>query len=273
MKSKFDVKIDDKSVDINIIKFSDGTIQMNLPLNAIHRGADLVTVEATIVDSDGIIGLCQLKEIIDTTLCKQINTCLLMEYIPYARYDRAMTAGDSFSLKVFANILNSLNFDTVMVRDAHSPISTSLINNCIEISQAESLALTVKNLDEYNFIISPDLGAVKKAEKVSEAYEIPLVRAFKKRDVATGHTVFDSIIDIKYIEELVGSSVIIIDDICDGGATFSNLAQNLKEQYGVSKVDLLVTHGIFKNGRNIPYVDDVKCLNDLEVLIYPERFE
>ena len=30
MKSKFDVKIDDKSVDINIIKFSDGTIQMNL---------------------------------------------------------------------------------------------------------------------------------------------------------------------------------------------------------------------------------------------------
>lgn len=273
MKSKFDVKIDDKSVDINIIKFSDGTIQMNLPLNAIHRGADLVTVEATIVDSDGIIALCQLKEIIDTTLHKQINTCLLMEYIPYARYDRAMTTGDSFSLKVFANILNSLNFDAVMVRDAHSPISTSLINNCIEISQAESLALTVKNLDEYDFIISPDLGAVKKAEKVSEAYEIPLVRAFKKRDVATGHTVFDSIIDIKYIEELVGSSVIIIDDICDGGATFANLAQNLKEQYGVSKVDLLVTHGIFKNGRDIPYVDDAKCLNDLEVLIYPERFE
>ena len=114
---------------------------------------------------------------------------------------------------------------------------------------------------------------LKKAEQVSESYKIPLVRAIKKRDVATGYTVFDSIIDIKYIEELVGSSVIIIDDICDGGATFSNLAQNLKEQYGVSKVDLLVTHGIFKNGRNIPYVDDVKCLNDLEVLIYPERFE
>ena len=247
MKSKFDVKIDDKSVDINIIKFSDGTIQMNLPLNAIHRGADLVTVEATIVDSDGIIALCQLKEIIDTTLHKQINTCLLMEYIPYARYDRAMTTGDSFSLKVFANILNSLNFDAVMVRDAHSPISTSLINNCIEISQAESLALTVKNFDEYDFIISPDLGAVKKAEKVSEAYEIPLVRAFKKRDVATGHTVFDSIIDIKYIEELVGSSVIIIDDICDGGATFKGIAEELKK-LNCEHVVLYVTHGIFSKG-------------------------
>ena len=31
MKSKFDVKIDDKRVDINIIKFSDGTIQVNNP--------------------------------------------------------------------------------------------------------------------------------------------------------------------------------------------------------------------------------------------------
>ena len=273
MKSKFKINVDDEKVNIIITKFSDGTIQMNLGLDAYLRGGDIINVEASIVDNDGIIALCQLKDIIDNYFPKTINTCLSLQYIPYARYDRAMTTGDSFSLKVFANILNSLNFDAVMVRDAHSPISTSLINNCIEISQSESLALTIENLDEYNFIVSPDLGAVKKAEKVSEAFEIPLVRAFKKRDVATGHTVFDSIIDVKYIEDLKGSSVIIIDDICDGGATFSNLAQNLKEQYGVSKVDLLVTYGIFKNGRNIPYVDDVKCLNDLEVLIYPERFE
>ena len=273
MKSKFEINVDDKKVNINITKFSDGTIQMNLGLDAYLRGGDIINVEASIVDNDGIIALCQLKDIIDNYFPKTINTCLSLQYIPYARYDRRMVDGDSFSLKVFTNILNSLNFDLVFVRDAHSAISTSLINNCIEISQSESLALTIENLDEYNFIVSPDLGAVKKAEQVSESYKIPLVRAIKKRDVATGYTVFDSIIDIKYIEELVGSSVIIIDDICDGGATFSNLAQNLKEQYGVSKVDLLVTHGIFKNGRNIPYVDDVKCLNDLEVLIYPERFE
>ncbi len=30
MKSKFEINVDDKKVNINITKFSDGTIQMNL---------------------------------------------------------------------------------------------------------------------------------------------------------------------------------------------------------------------------------------------------
>ena len=58
---------------------------------------------------------------------------LIMPYIPYARQDRVCAQGESFSLKIFANMLNAVNFENVYVLDAHSDVSVSLINNCIKI--------------------------------------------------------------------------------------------------------------------------------------------
>jgi len=44
--------------------------------------------------------------------------------------------------------------------------------------------------------------------------------------------------------------LIIIDDICDGGATFINIAKHFRENYGdlKGKIYLIVTHGIFSKG-------------------------
>ena len=130
MKSKFEINVDDKKVNINITKFSDGTIQMNLGLDAYLRGGDIINVEASIVDNDGIIALCQLKDIIDNYFPKTINTCLSLQYIPYARYDRRMVDGDSFSLKVFTNILNSLSdlYETTLPREIIEQIMKDTID-------------------------------------------------------------------------------------------------------------------------------------------------
>ena len=44
-----------------------------------------------------------------------------------------------------------------------------------------------------------------------------------------------------------GMNVMIVDDICDGGATFVILAKALYEG-GAKEVNLFVTHGIFSKG-------------------------
>ena len=45
------------------------------------------------------------------------------------------------------------------------------------------------------------------------------------------------------------SSLIVVDDICDGGYTFIQLAQVIKEEYGFTgDLHLVVTHGIFSKG-------------------------
>ena len=59
---------------------------------------------------------------------------LIIPYFPAARQDRVMVKGEPLSVKVYANIVNSLNFDKVIVFDAHSEVTPAVLNNCEVIS-------------------------------------------------------------------------------------------------------------------------------------------
>lgn len=48
---------------------------------------------------------------------------LNMPYIPNARMDRVKNEDEVFTLKYFAQLINNLNFERVIVRDAHSDVS------------------------------------------------------------------------------------------------------------------------------------------------------
>ena len=52
---------------------------------------------------------------------------------------------------------------------------------------------------------------------------------------------------------------IILDDICDGGRTFIELAKELRKVYGECYIALVVTHGIFSKGLDVilEHLDDV----------------
>ena len=47
--------------------------------------------------------------------------------------------------------------------------------------------------------------------------------------------------------DIQNKTILIIDDICDGGMTFKLTAERLKE-LGAKEVHLYVTHGIFSKG-------------------------
>lgn len=56
---------------------------------------------------------------------------LNMPYIPNARQDRVKDMDDVFTLKIFAQFINSLNFHSVTVFDPHSSVSEALFNNLV----------------------------------------------------------------------------------------------------------------------------------------------
>ena len=127
MRSKFSVSIEDSGQreiieydDSSIIRFSDGTIQINKFPSIKYLGGQLnqnsVLIKADILDSDGIMVLSQIKNMLDTWF-KGIKIDLQFNYLPYARYDRAMKENDSFSLKAFTDIINSMNFNRVLLID------------------------------------------------------------------------------------------------------------------------------------------------------------
>lgn len=174
---------------------------------------------------------------------------LVMPYIPYARQDRVCNEGESFSLKLFSDILNTFNLNKVFVSDPHSDVATALIKNTVVTTQAETFKDYCNYTKLWDFvngctIVSPDAGSNKKIASVCRVAEkTSFVRADKIRDVQTG-----KILETVVFADSLSGMYLIVDDICDGGATFTALAQELKKK-GAHKVALYVTHGIFSKGK------------------------
>ena len=252
---KADVQLLVLNVPVTIYKFSGGELHVKLPEPLIQHiyNRDIVDIHvrmnssdaimATLLVTDAIRQLCIVNPIID----------LIMDYTPYARQDRLCDKGEAFSLKVLAGLINSQNYNSVFVLDAHSDVAPALINNCFNMS-AESAILRdetmVKLFEENDFVfVAPDAGAGKKVFKITKAIsdkvgkEFPLVQALKVRNPQTGQIISTEV----YSDELNGKHCMIFDDICDGGRTFIELSKVLREK-GATSVSLYVSHGIFSAG-------------------------
>lgn len=181
---------------------------------------------------------------------KRMDVKLINVFIPYfpaARQDRVMISGEPLSVKVYADILNSLKLNKVAVFDAHSEVTPALLDNCEVIPNHAFIAEVLKKIGKEVKLISPDGGALKKIYKVSEYLGgVEVVECSKSRDVKTGKLSGFKV----YNDDLEGMDCLIVDDICDGGGTFVGLAEELKKK-NAGKLYLAVSHGIFNKGFDV----------------------
>lgn len=229
-----------------VFKFPTGEIQVTLSPKFLNKNyvfeAFPITITGSILSSDNLIELLQLNNALNSAGVNYNLIRLVMPYCAYSRQDRICNAGESFSLKVFAQLINSCNFASVTTWDNHSDVSTALINNCTNI-HVKDLIEPVSN-NEYDYLVSPDAGANKKVFALSQSIKIPMIRADKIRDTATGNIIDTQVYTTK--EQIEGKRLLIVDDICAGGRTFKELAQKLKS-IADCDIDLYVTHGFFNN--------------------------
>lgn len=165
---------------------------------------------------------------------------LHMPYIPNARMDRVKNKEDVFTLKYFAEILNSLNFDTVTVLDPHSSVSEALINNLRVISPEGNILRTIMKLSANGIkdllMFYPDEGCVK---RVSNLINCPYAFGIKKRNWETGK--IEGLDVAGAVDQINGKDILIVDDICSRGGTFLHSAKKLKE-LGANDIYLYVSH-------------------------------
>jgi ribose-phosphate pyrophosphokinase len=170
---------------------------------------------------------------------KPSNLRLVMKYFPYSRQDRRCHNGEGHSLKMVAKWINSLSFDKVVTWDAHSSVLDACVDNLEERKQWQC-AMT---LPRYDVLIAPDAGASKKiaAHRQVEEEFVPYLVAEKTRE--------DGTVKLKLPAfDFVGKRACVVDDLCDGGATFLAVAEALKGIDGPKQLDLYVTHGLFTKG-------------------------
>ena len=166
---------------------------------------------------------------------------LVLPFVPGARQDRLNHSGDFlFTAKSIAQMINARHLPSVTVLDPHSEVAPALIDRCRVVHAADCITTPP---GKYAAVISPDAGAEKRAGEVARKLGVPLIHAWKTRDVATGQI-------SGFGKEIVGaafmgSKMLIVDDICDGGGTFTGLAREFPEDVDLH---LWTTHGIYSKG-------------------------
>jgi ribose-phosphate pyrophosphokinase len=174
---------------------------------------------------------------------------LEMLYIPYERMDREIH-NQLFSMKYFAEIIKTCNFDTIKVLDAHSHVSKDFLkevcNNLVEVNLADYVEV-VKSIENIDLICYPDKGAYSKYPSViQESGEsiamINYMYGNKVRDLANKGQIVDyELMGALSDDDYKGKNVLIIDDICCLGGTAYNCAKALKAK-GVNKVIFYISH-------------------------------
>ncbi|MDG3009240.1 ribose-phosphate pyrophosphokinase [Rhodococcus sp. D2-41] len=161
----------------------------------------------------------------------------VVPYLPGARQDR----GRPFGAAVYAGLINAMKADRVAAFDPHSAVMPQMIDNLVVVDSTRAVRRAVTNGagdTTYTGVISPDAGALERAGKVAQALHVPLYRASKRRDFATGAL---SGFDCEALPP--GGRYLVVDDICDGGGTFLGLAE--ATGLPAAQLGLWVSHGVF----------------------------
>jgi ribose-phosphate pyrophosphokinase len=250
---KLDLINPEKSdIDYQIHHFPDGQQSVVLTNYAkVRRYEDAIQINTRLNSfMDVEILICA------TQALREVTSREIVLYVPYflgSRSDRKFTEGGINYLKqVICPIINSLNFAGVCVLDPHSDVLEACLNNYEKVDNHLLVKYALTDIDnkmdaqERICLVSPDAGAYKKIFDVAMKFGINnIITATKVRNLKTGEILRTEVPtpdmhnDIKYV---------IVDDICDGGRTFTEIAKAIHAVRPTAKIYLVVTHGIFSAG-------------------------
>lgn len=170
---------------------------------------------------------------------RQAPFVLMLPYLPGARSDR----GEPMGAAVYSERVRAMNPQQIIGIDAHSHIIERHLDpgDTGKLTVLDPLPLLLNALHDvkYDGVISPDKGAVERAEYTAKQLGIDCYHADKEREFSTG-----KILSIKLRDKLPPSGkYLIVDDICDGGGTFMGLAK--ATELPKAQLGLWITHGIF----------------------------
>lgn len=234
------IKVNDKVVEIN--KFPDGTPRINLNTDEIEEyefdGSYCLLIEWFYENNDELFYLLLVKKHLERYFIN-VNYYLHMPYVPNARMDRVKNDDEVFTLKYFCDFINSLNFTSVYVLDAHSNVSTALLNNCVNENPKEYIEEAIQKVGMRNLVLYfPDAGAAK---RYSDLFPEIMYYCYgeKKRDWKTGK-ILGLEIRTNGID-LSDKAVLMVDDIIAYGGSLYYSAMELKN-LGVNEIYAYATH-------------------------------
>ena len=228
------IRPEKSNITYNVTTFPDG--EPHIVLGDINR-KDSVTVVCRIANPNDLYILLQVADILSR---HEVIFTLQIYYLMSMIMDRVISFNESFSLKVVANLINSMGAESVHVLEPHSGKVQDLIDK-----YWGDMFVQMPNFTGY-IPVFPDAGAVERHEYMGEHKLI----CSKTRNPETGKLEGFSIENPELLEneELIGMPLVVIDDLCDAGGTFVGVASKIREINPNRRLAIFVTHMVNPKG-------------------------
>ncbi|MBQ2803923.1 MAG: ribose-phosphate pyrophosphokinase [Lachnospiraceae bacterium] len=229
------IKLNGKVIELG--KFPDGTLLVKEEVPTDFGGERVAELTWLFESNEELVGLIYITRHLQEHGVGKIH--LKMPYIPNARQDRVKSDEDIFTLKYFAEVINSLHFASVTVLDPHSTVSEALFERIVITRPKENVEKVIAKVEKEDaplIMFYPDEGAMK---RYSSMFDRPYTFGIKKRDWATGQI---QGLDVSGMtDKIQGSDILIVDDISSRGGTFLYSAKALKA-LGARDIYLYISH-------------------------------
>lgn len=173
----------------------------------------------------------------------------VVPYLAYARKDRRTKPFDPVSLRVLAQLFESVGLDALMTLEAHNPAAfdNALRLRAIHLEPGELFADAAAPLCAGGgpvAVVSPDVGGVKRVqlwrERLEERWQRPIGQAFIEKRRSAGMVSGSTLV----VGDVGGATALLLDDLI---ATFGTLARaaDAVRAAGARRVFAFAAHGLF----------------------------
>lgn len=260
-----DLHIDGVKYQVDTWKFPTGETGVKLNLgNTMIKNHSVLVVGVTFKSNDDLINCLQVVNALIEMGVNHYQIIVDIPYLPYSRQDRVCHPGEAFSLKVILDILATMKV-LVRTKDVHSKVATNLGEFLCNLPQQ----ICAIKLPQFDYLVAPDKGASEKVSKVAEIINTDFIVVEKTRtEQGVKHK--------ELTKDIIGGKVCVVDDMCDGGATFISIGEMIRQtQPNVKELSLYVTHGMFTQGvdKLLKIYDNIYCHNfvNSKDLVQPEQ--
>lgn len=227
--------------DVEISTFPNG--EKRVWIKDSVQGHNIVLVQSFSEPTDEhIIEFLLLSDALERLGARHVN--LVLPWMGYSLQDKVFREGEPIAAKVVANLVSNAYIKRVFVLDLHNSSTPGFFS--IPTQHLSAMDLFVEyarqTYDLEKFVVaSPDFGGLKRARVFAGKVGLNLINIDKHRNLETGEVTAMGVHG-----DVNGKSVLVFDDIINGGSTVTSSASILKEN-GAKEVHFFSTHGPLVN--------------------------
>ncbi|CAL7959247.1 Ribose-phosphate pyrophosphokinase [Alphaproteobacteria bacterium] len=220
--------------DVKIKRFADEELRVQLTAHLYEE--DAIIVQSTCKPAND--HLMELLLLVDAAKRSGAHKVIaLIPYFGYSRQDRPFYEWGPTSARLVATMLEAAGVDHLITLDLHSKQSEGFFK--IGVQNIDSIPLFASTIDKSRdlVVVSPDVGGLIRARKLSESLDCGLAIINKSRKEHNTCQMDD------IIGNVTRKHCIIVDDITDTGGTLCKASILLRE-HGAFSVQVVVTHPV-----------------------------